>query len=381
MSSKRALNDHKRKKHKCQENVSAKIFNCGHCKVSFTKSCNLLRHLRSQYESGSSYRCFCPTYFGELKSLTDHREQYHNDISSSTPNVDSSDLLDFTTEAVNSKFRIHRLKLDDSSVLEPFNYLILVREKIISFVIALLRETSNLKLGMSIAVRLENPMESEAVEAFFNSPMCRIACELTEDEYMQHIDALMTQLNVFATGGLGWVVEAMKQLEIKTAACGNVTGGSYKKTPPVLKLLKRSILHVVNKRDNFCFLYCIAAVIFSFVGRPHSPKIHKKIIKRLSFNPKLMPMPLSAIPMFEKRNRCSINVYQLENSKLVSVYHSKNRKGRHKIDLLRLLENKNSLYCLIIKHLKFDSFSLSLEIEAKERAKITILPKLLSTDS
>ena len=37
-------------------------------------------------------------------------------------------------------------------------------------------------------------MESEAVEAFFNSPMCRIACELTEDEYMQHTDALMTQL-------------------------------------------------------------------------------------------------------------------------------------------------------------------------------------------
>ena len=78
---------------------------------------------------------------------------------------------------------------------------------------------------MSIAVRLEKPMESEAVEAFFNSPMCRIACELTEDEYMQHIDALMTQLNVFATGGSGWVVETMKQLEIKTAACGNVTGG------------------------------------------------------------------------------------------------------------------------------------------------------------
>ena len=140
LSSKRGPNDHKRKKHNCQENVSAKIFKCGHCKVSFTKSCNLLRHLRSQHESGSSYRCFSyPTYFGELKSMTDHQEQYHNDISSSTPNVDFSDLLDFTTEAVNSKFRIHRLKLDDSSVLEPFNYLILVREKIISLVNALLR--------------------------------------------------------------------------------------------------------------------------------------------------------------------------------------------------------------------------------------------------
>ena len=129
--------------------------------------------------------------------------------------------------------------------------------KIISFVNALLRETSILKLGMSIAARLEKPMQSEAVEALFNSPMCRIACELTENEYIQHIDALMTQVNVFATGGSGWVVETMKQLEMKTAACGNVTGGSYIETPPILKPLKRSILNVVNKRDNFCFLlYC-----------------------------------------------------------------------------------------------------------------------------
>ena len=56
---------------------------------------------------------------------------------------------------------------------------------------------------------------------------------------------------------------------------------------------------------------------------------------------------MSAIPTFEKRNSRSINVYQLENSKLVSVYHSKNRKGRHKNELLRLLENKSSHYCLI----------------------------------
>ena len=111
LSSKRALNDHKRKKHNCQENVSSKIFKCGPCEVSFTKSCNLLRHLRNQHEPGSSYRCFpCLTYFGELKALTDHQEQDHNDISSPNANVDFSDLPDFTAEAVNSKFRIHRLK-------------------------------------------------------------------------------------------------------------------------------------------------------------------------------------------------------------------------------------------------------------------------------
>ena len=161
------------------------------------------------------------------------------------------------------------------------------------------------------------------------------------------MDALMTQLNVFATGGSGWVVTTLSRLEIKTVCCNNVTGSSYIETPALLKPLKRSLLNVVNKRDNFCFLYCIAAALFSFTGKPFRPNSHEKNIEKLCFNPKLMPMLLSAIPSFEKRNHCSINVYQSENTKLVSVYHSKNRKGRYKIDLLRLLENKNSHYCLI----------------------------------
>ena len=154
------------------------------------------------------------------------------------------------------------------------------------------------------------------------------------------MDALMTQLNVFATGGSEWVVGTVTRMEIKTVSCSKVTGGSYIETPPILKPLNRWIMNVVNKRDNFCFLYCVAAALFSFIGRANSPKTHKKNIERLSFNSKLMPMPLSAITSFEKRNRCSINVYQMENSKLVSVYHSKNRRGRHKIDLLRLTDNQ-----------------------------------------
>ena len=307
-----------------------------------------MRHLRNQHNSSGNYRCFsCPTYFGSLSTLTQHQEQYHSEVSLGRPNINVSDLLDFTTEAVNSKFQIHRLMLEDSDALEPFNYITSQKDRITAFVNSLLSVTPNVKLGLSIAVKLEKPLESEVVEAFFNSAMSRVSSQLTDVEYLQHVDALMTQLNVFATGGSGWVVGPLTRLEIKTVSCSKVTGGSYIETPPILKALNRSILNVVNKRDNFCFLYCVAAALFSFIGRANSPKTHKKNIERLSFNSELMPMPLSAIPSFEKRNCCSINVYQMENSKLVSVYHSKNRRARHKIDLLRLMDNQNSHYCLI----------------------------------
>ena len=41
--------------------------------------------------------------------------------------------------------------------------------------------------------------------------------------------------------------------------------------------------------------------------------------------------------------------WRTPSCKLVSVYHSKNRRGRHKIDLLRLKDNQNSHFCLIKK--------------------------------
>ena len=295
-------------------------------------------HLKYQHKSSGNYRCFsCLTYSGNLSILTQH-QKYHSDVSLG---INVSDLLDFITEAVNSKFQIHRLKLEGSDGLERFNYIISQKDRIIAFVNSLLSVTPNVKIGLSIAVKPRKPLESEVVEAFFNSAVSRVSSQLTDVDYMQHVDALMTQLKVFATGGSGWVVGTLTRLEIKTISCSKVSGGSYIETP-ILKPLNLSILNTFNKRDNFCFLYCVVAALSSFIGRANTPKTHKKNMNRLSFNSKLMPMPLSTIPSFEKLNRCSINVYQMENSKLVSVYHSKNRRGRHQTDLLRLMDNQNS---------------------------------------
>ena len=60
-----------------------------------------------------------------------------------------------------------------------------------------------------------------------------------------------------------------------------------------------------------------------------------------------MPMPLSGIRSFKLRNKCSINVYQLDGSKLINVYNSKNKGSKPRVELLRLVDGKRSHYCLI----------------------------------
>ena len=162
---------------------------------------------------------------------------------------------------------------------------------------------------------------------------------------MEHVDQLISRVNVFATGGSGWVVEKLMRFELKTAKCG-----SYIETPAILQKVSRSLLNIINKKDNLCFIYCVAAALFSFsfVGRPFRLKTHLKNVQKLKFNASEMPMPLSGIRSFELQNKCKIYVYQLDGNKLVNVYNSKNKKFKRRVDLLRLIEGKKKRhYCLI----------------------------------
>ena len=73
------------------------------------------------------------------------------------------------------------------------------------------------------------PLLGETTEADFNSSMVRVSLEMTMDEFLGHVDQLMSQLNMFAAGGSGWVVEKLSRLEIKTAQIA---------TSPTLRLLQ-----------------------------------------------------------------------------------------------------------------------------------------------
>ena len=114
----------------------------------------------------------------------------------------------------------------------------------------------NVQLGLTICVRLEKPLGNETAEAFFNSAISRISCEMDDNDYMQHMDVLTTQLHLVATGGSGWVAKTFSRLEIKTVCCNNDTGGSYIGAPALVKPLKSSILKFVKKRD-ISFASCI----------------------------------------------------------------------------------------------------------------------------
>ena len=218
-----------------------------------------------------TYVFFCPLFFAMEKTLHDHELAEHGLAEENLArkgNRDPAQVEATTTVAVKNRFETHCLKLPkDELSIDPFNYLVSQQQSVIDFIDAELHKFPNMKIGFTIAVELVKLLNKDKVTAFFNSFLARIANNITDEEYLNHVDQLMSKLNVFASCGSGWVVECLLSVEVKTATCQTLSGSSYIETPDLLKGFSKSLFNVKSKNHNFCFLYCIAAAIFPFNGR------------------------------------------------------------------------------------------------------------------
>ena len=54
-----------------------------------------------------------------------------------------------------------------------------------------LQKVANMKIGLTIDVDLVKPLNNDKVTALFNSFLARIANNITDEEYLDHVDQLM----------------------------------------------------------------------------------------------------------------------------------------------------------------------------------------------
>ena len=350
-ASKKTLYQHIRSQHKKEPVLSLPKFKCGHCGTEFISTSNLLRHLRNVHKLTGNLKCICCTsIFGNRVTLDNHMSNSHSyksgsNITERSEFGEAARTSGFKT-ALNSAFTIYRLELE-STVVEPFQYLVSNNKQILSFINNKLPINGSSRVGLTIHVRLLKPLEGETVIAYFHTKMERLGHELQDDDFNNFVDQLISQMNVYCSGGSGWVVDTLLAVEVKVAAPVRQSGSSFIPMPATLSGLSRSILNVRNKSDDLCFLYCVLAALYPQKKHCDRPSSYMHLLERLDFKIQDFPMCLSKIRFFERRNNVSITVYRFENENLYSVYHSKNRASRKKIKLLLLMEGTKSHYCLI----------------------------------
>ena len=176
----------------------------------------------------------------------------------------------------------------------------------------------------------------------------RVVESIDDEDFDELVDQVLRQLNVFCSGGSGWVLEKLICLDIKICKTKSLAGSSYLLTPAKLSSLRLSLLNIKNLFDNFCFIYCILAFLYLCRQNRERPSMYKDKFHRLIFDKSAMPMNLSDIAQFENKTQLSITVFNFdEKESLTCCHRSKVESKIRKVFLLLLTDGLNSHYCLI----------------------------------
>ena len=341
-------------KHQKYVDLQNQNFVCGHCSNTFTLAKNLVRHLKNVHKFARSVRCnSCQMFFGLEQALRKHCADEHSVVGSvirTDPSIFSQEdrfVLERERKSVREHFQSFRLKINDGSIFDPFEFLVLQERKITDFITTKLHDLVTAKFGICIEVKFTKPLTDDSTLCFFHSPMESLSTSLTAEEYFGHIDKLLTKIKVFCTAGSGWVIEKLNVVELKISKYSPLRAASYIATPPELETQRKSVLNIKNMKDNLCFIYSVLAALFPFEQNQERPQSYRQHINSLHFNPRKMTVALADIPVFEKNNHLKINVLAYECSKVYPAYISKYKNSAKRIILLLLSDENNWHYCLI----------------------------------
>lgn len=163
----------------------------------------------------------------------------------------------------------------------------------------------------------------------------------------------------------GWVLSDILFVEVSTAVHTPLAGCSFIDLPQCVRNIK-AIINVKNS-DNYCFAWSILSALYPQANRSGDVTRYFKYFNTLNFENITFPVQIKDIPIFERRNNISINVFGLhcdeKNSKqnmsdnpkkkcnrpfklTGPLHHCIERKAIH-VNLLYIEDDTKGHYCYI----------------------------------
>ena len=245
-------------------------------------------------------------------------------------------------QAIGKFFQSFRIQADNQ--IDVFNFVTEHLEDLKLFVRNKIVELGPLKIQLSVLVQMLKPTDDTKVGCHANTKSKVLTSELSDDEVFEMVDELNNSIQIFSTGGSGFVVKKIDHLDININKFKPIRGSSYIATPAAL--VGNNFLLNIRNNDNKCFAYSVLAAMFPEKEHKQRQNKYKPSLHKLNLDNIELPMSLTDVPKFEKQNNIGINVFGFEKNEILPLYLSKVKT--HKIiPLLLLTDGLISHYCLI----------------------------------
>ncbi|XP_037048459.1 kinesin-related protein 4-like [Bradysia coprophila] len=163
-------------------------------------------------------------------------------------------------------------------------------------------------------------------------------------EYDRFKDVIIVKSENFEETGSGWSIEQVEHLELNMNKYVPFKGGyTYRHLPSNIKHTK-AVLNIVNN-DEACFAWSVVAALYNAKGNVTRTSSYPHYETVLDLRGISFPTPLKQIKKFEENNDLSINVYGLENKKIVGPLHLSSNKSASKPHINLLYVDEYYLDC------------------------------------
>lgn len=348
-TTKKYLNRHVKKVH------GEKKLICEQCNYRTNFKQNFLRHLKtheikhsfpSQRKSEKGYLCDkCGLQFNGKQTLKKHEKFTHSSSNKKEKAVLSKENCNDFQECLSKKLIMKSWKHNGSK--DIFYVLEKYKNKIRAYCAYFMKKEKGIKFSITIKVQLKKFNDDTTAEVFFCGKMRRLI-NLYEFKAMfnQSKEKIWQNCEAWLKEGSGWIVDKIKQLDLKICSYKPYRGSSYIESPDWVKF-SRSVVNIKNTDDK-CFLWHVAAAVFPVHLDPCSRVHYEKHLKKFNVKGIRWPMDIRQIDKFERQNNLSINVYKCENRKKdVWPIRISKKRDVEPINLLLLENDERSHFTLI----------------------------------
>lgn len=193
-----------------------------------------------------------------------------------------------------------------------------------------------IKTSLEVYALYEKPMDGDgqkSVKSF--STHAEIVTSGSEKStiYDDLMNIIVCDAEEFEERDSGWSFKECIYLEIFVYKYDPLRGACYFPLPQFI-MKKNTVLNIHNP-DESCFFWAVTAYLYPSCDSPHITAYphFKNVLHTQGID---VPVQLKSIPLFERLNNISVNVYTCENRKIVGpLYYTKEKRLRH-VNLLYL---------------------------------------------
>nr|XP_012233564.1 PREDICTED: uncharacterized protein LOC105678640 [Linepithema humile] len=252
----------------------------------------------------------------------------------------------YTWKEIETAFRNRVLTgaVVNSDFIDPREFLENIRNTVIERIQSVMAEHGNVKINTAFNGEFIAGDKTAVKTIITKNQEIHPTFDLQE-WYTKHVvDVIQTSLEEFQERNSGWALSRILNLTINVNKLNPLRAGCHIELSRKI-MLKKAVVNV-KSNDNACFAWAVVAALYPAKKNPERTIEYPHYSTVLNLCGIEFPMTLPQISKFEKLNTISVNVFTMEDSKIIPLRLANDKMEKH-VNLLYVHGNNDAHFVCI----------------------------------